>query len=78
MLTAALALFSLGLLTLAVGFVVRSRIRNRTQGRELTDDDVARILHTGTLEREEPLDLDQVNQAEERFWSETWDEAEEY
>ena len=77
MLLTALALFGLALLALAVGSVVRSRIHETVHSGGLSDADVEQILRTGEFVAEDPLDLDQVRQAEEEFWSETWDEAEE-
>jgi hypothetical protein len=43
------------------------------------DDAVRTILATGSLnvDEDEPLDLREIGEEEERFWSETWDEPEE-
>jgi hypothetical protein len=47
-------------------------------GSRLSDHDVDRIIETGAYAVEDdPLDMDEVREAEERFWSESWDEAEE-
>ena len=73
-------LVGLGALTLLAGIAIRWRFLQRTGrlGSRLSDDDVDQILATGTFRMEDdPLDLDEVREAEERFWSETWDEAEE-
>ncbi|NNF25971.1 MAG: hypothetical protein HKN73_01955 [Gemmatimonadetes bacterium] len=73
-------LVGLAVLTLLAGLAIRWRFLRRTGrvGSILSDDDVEQILATGTLKVEDdPLDLDEVREAEERFWSETWDEAEE-
>ena len=45
----------------------------------LDDDAVRTIVETGalTLEDDEPLDMREIGEQEERFWSETWDEPEE-
>lgn len=70
----------LGLLALA-WFRLRRRIRDRTRPPDLGDEDVERILRTGQLDRDEhePLDLDEIEEEERRFWNESsWDEAEEW
>ncbi len=74
-----LVVFFLGVLALVCGGVIRSRIRRRRSSQDLSDDEVQTILASGTLQRDdEPLDLDQAEDAEEQFWaSESWDEAEE-
>ena len=73
-------LMALAILTLLAGLAIRWRFIQRTGrvGSLLSDEDIDQILATGTLKVEDdPLDLDEVREAEERFWSETWDEAEE-
>ena len=72
-------LAGLALLAVLGGAVIRWRVLHGT-GRvrvRLTDQDILTILREGTLavDEDEPLDLDLVREAEERFWSETWDEA---
>jgi hypothetical protein len=44
------------------------------------DDALRQLLETGSFEpdEDEPLDLDAAARAEEEFWSESWDEPEEY
>lgn len=44
------------------------------------DAAIRAILETGelTTEEDEPLDLREIDQSEERFWSETWEEPEEF
>ena len=70
----------LGMAVLAIGagLAIRWRVLQRTGrwGSELTDEDVRTIEEFGSLsvEEDEPLDLEQVREAEERFWMETWDE----
>jgi len=73
-----LALLVVGLLL--VGYV---RQRNRLKSREagLDDDDVDRIITDGVVrfEAEEPLDLQEIEEAERQFWiEERWDEGEEW
>lgn len=46
----------------------------------IDDEALRRILEEGTLTvpDEEPLDMEEASEAEEDFWSESWDEPEEY
>lgn len=67
-------LFVLALLAAAAAILGRRRIRDYIGGRAGLDDDmIRRIEQEGSVEIEEPLDLDHVREEEERFWSETWD-----
>ena len=74
-----LPLLALALLALAGGLAYRRRIRDYIGGgRDRIDDDmIRRIEEQGSVEVEEPLDLDEVRLEEERFWSESWDTPEE-
>ena len=71
----------LALLAAAAG--IRTYLRRRAllaaMSARLDDDAVRRIVETGalSLEVDEPLDLREIGEEEERFWSETWDEPEE-
>ena len=66
--------FLLALLGAAAALVMRRRIRDYVGGTTVLDDDmIRRIEEQGVIEVEEPLDLEQVREEEERFWSETWD-----
>lgn len=75
-------LFWILIALLAVAWLrLRRRIRDRTRPPGLRDEDVERILRTGRLDREEhePLDLEEIEEEERRFWNESsWDEAEEW
>lgn len=62
------------LLVAGAGFLARRRIARARAG--LSDDAIRAIEERGRLEVEDPLDLDEVAEEEERFWSETWDEPE--
>ncbi|MDX1646878.1 MAG: hypothetical protein R3304_07025 [Longimicrobiales bacterium] len=68
---------TLVILLLAAGMALRSR-RKEALGRRLLLDDAAidRIIEEGELfvEEDEPLDLEEIDDEEERFWSERWDE----
>jgi len=71
---------ALAVLALAAGATARRRAqRARHEGSGITDDDVRQIEQRGWLAREadEPLDLDEIREAEERFWEPTWDRPEE-
>ncbi|HEV2149908.1 MAG TPA: hypothetical protein VGR37_21095 [Longimicrobiaceae bacterium] len=63
-------------------YVGRIRAMRASSGVPRVDDDaLRRILAEGTLAAEdgdEPLDLEEAARAEEEFWSESWDEPEEY
>ncbi len=70
------------LLTLAAGVALRVRLRRHLRSPPPTvDDDALReILYEGTLstDEDEPLDLREIDEEERRFWSEQWDEPEEW
>jgi hypothetical protein len=76
--------FWLGLTVLAflAGLGLRGRVRERIGRRAPTvDDDAVRmILKTGTLstDEDEGLDLNDIAEEERRFWSESWEEPEEW
>ena len=74
-------LAGLAVLAALAGVAMRWRVLRRTGriGARLSDQDMRDIEESGTLtlEEDDPLDLDEVREAEERFWSETWDEADE-
>jgi hypothetical protein len=46
----------------------------------LDDEAIDTIVATGRLvvDEEESLDLDDIDEEEDRFWSESWDEPEEW
>ena len=64
------------LLVVAAGVTLHVRRRDAWGGVPVVDDDVVRrIIETGELVvDDEPLDLDTIDDEEERFWSESWDE----
>ena len=66
----------LALLVLVAGLAYRLRIREELGGRELTDDQIRRIEEAGAVEVDEELDMDEIEQAEDDFWEESWDEPE--
>jgi len=67
-----------GLLLMAF---LRVRTRQSTYSSTLNDEHLRRIVDDGFLvyEDAEPLDLEEINQAERDFWTEErWDESEEW
>ncbi len=69
-------------LVIAAAILLRLRLGRRVGYREpRVDDDALRsILETGILRDDtpEPLDLDEIEEEERRFWSEPWDEPDEW
>ncbi|MGH7448515.1 MAG: hypothetical protein ACREK1_09605 [Longimicrobiales bacterium] len=69
-----------GMLVIAGAVVYRARgQRAGITKRALTDDMVRQIEETGYIDVDEPLDLEQIQDEEARFWEEQpWEEPEEY
>jgi len=69
-------------LMVVAAVALRMRLRRRLAARRLTvdDDAIREIIHEGTLatDEDEPLDLREIDEEERRFWSEQWDEPEEW
>jgi hypothetical protein len=68
-------------LVVAAGWKAYAR-RRAVIGRSvprLDDEAIRAILATGAVaaETDEPLDLSEIQDEEERFWAESWDEPEE-
>lgn len=84
MLTLFWILFWAGLLGLVVasGVSLRSKLRRGIEQPEprVDDDAVRRILETGRLatDEDEPLDLREIEDEERRFWSESWEDPDEW
>jgi hypothetical protein len=69
-------IFAIGAaLVVAAGLGVRRRVR-RVTGRGLSDDVIRRIEAGDRVQVDDPLDLDEAADEEERFWNESWDEPE--
>lgn len=68
----------LSLLVAAAGVTLYTRRTDGlvARGSRIDDDVIARIIDHGEifLEDDEPLDLNEIEEEEERFWSESWDE----
>ncbi len=70
--------FLMGVLAVAAAVATHRRIRSGTGGRGLDDAQLRQIEETGRLELDAPLDREEIQAEEERFWEETWDEPEEW
>lgn len=69
-------LFGIGAVLVVAAWVGSRRRLKRMGGSGLSDADMQRIEAGGRIERDEPLDLEEAAEEEERFWGETWDEPE--
>lgn len=83
MLTLLWIMLWLVLATLIVAAAVRMHVRRRelmaSPIPRVDDAAIDTILNTGELRVEdEPLDLTEIDQSEQRFWSESWEEPEEW
>ena len=72
-----------GVLVVAAGLRLRKRLAEgsgATVGPRIDEDAIERIVEEGVLEDdEEPLDHDEIDDEERRFWEEEeWDDAEEW
>jgi len=73
-------IFGIGLavLAMAAGVSLRARRREAFGARRPVVDDavIGQIIDRGVVwvDEDEPLDLEEVDDEEERFWSESWDE----
>jgi hypothetical protein len=66
------------LLAAVAAYLYRARLRAYRHGTALSDEQIRRIEEQGRVELDEPLDLAEIREEEERFWEETaWDEPEE-
>ena len=72
----------LTILAFAAGVSLRVWLREELKvvPHSLDDEGVRAILETGTLvtDEDEPLDLGEIDEEERRFWSENWEEPEEW
>lgn len=73
---------AMALLVVLAWVKIRSRLEegSRARSTRVDDDDVRRIVEEGRLHTDEdnPLDLEQIEEEERRFWEESWDEPEEW
>ena len=84
MLTLFWLIFWAGLTVLVVtaGVNFRVQLRDRVEKNRPSVDDAAieEILATGALTTDEdsPLNIEQIDDEEQKFWSQTWDEPDEW
>ena len=84
MLTFFWTLLGIALVALTVAAGLRVHFRRRqlfASSRPVIDDHaIDTIVETGELvvDEDEPLDLHDIDEEEDRFWSESWDEPEEW
>jgi hypothetical protein len=71
-------IFLLGALAVLAGWLGYRRRLDRIRGPTLTDEQIRAIEEGGSLrhDMDEPLDLEEAAEEEERFWDESWDEPE--
>jgi hypothetical protein len=70
-----------GVLALAAGFnLYRLRVNRAADSGEpaLSDDMLRQIEESGWVEVDEPLDYEEIQEEEARFWEEPWDEPDEW
>lgn len=74
--------FLLAALVIVGGLLFRGRLRKSVDGRDpMTDDPLLReiLSESGARGPEaEPLDEDAIREAEDEFWSQEWDEPEDW
>jgi hypothetical protein len=72
----------LTVLAFAAGVSLRTKLRDRISATLPVIDDAAveEILRSGTVttSEDEPLDLGDIDEEEQKFWSESWDEPDEW
>jgi hypothetical protein len=63
-----------------VGAYFRRRRQIEASRSRVDDEAIRKILATGTLtvDEDEPLDIATIDAEEQRFWSETWDEPDDF
>lgn len=69
-------LFAVGGVLVAAAWIGYRRRLSRLREEGLADGDIRRIEASGRLEVDEPLDLDEAAEEEDRFWEQSWDEPE--
>lgn len=62
------------LLVAGAGIAYRVRMAALRDG--LDEEAIRAIERHGRIQQDEPLDLDEAAEEEERFWDESWDEPE--
>ncbi len=74
--------FLLAALVVVGGLLFRGRLRRTVDGRDpMTDDPLLREIlaeSDADIPEDPPLDEDAIREAEDDFWSESWDQAEDW
>jgi len=75
--------FLMAVVVILGALLVRSRVRRRLEGRDpMTDDPVLRDIlarsDAGPEEEGDPLDEEEIREAEDRFWEQEWDQPEDW
>ncbi len=70
---ATILLSVLSVLVVAAWIGYRRRLHRSGQ---LDDADIRQIENAGWIDADEPLDMDEAREEEERFWNEDWEEPE--
>lgn len=69
-------IFAVGAVLVAAAWLENRRRLRGMRDRELSDGAIRQIEVSGRVEVDEPLDLEEAAEEEERFWNESWDEPE--
>lgn len=69
-------IFALGALLVAVAGLGYRRQIEQVKRDGLTEGAIRQIEASGRIDMDDPLDLDEAAEEEERFWEESWDEPE--
>jgi hypothetical protein len=69
-------IFAAAALLVIFAWLAYRRQMSDIRGRPLTDEDIRAIERGDDLLGDEPLDLEEAAEEEERFWDESWDEPE--
>ena len=69
-------IFAVGAVLVAAAWLERRRRFRRMREGGLSDGAIRQIEVSGRVEVDDPLDLEEAAEEEERFWNESWDEPE--
>lgn len=69
-------IFAVGAVLVAAAWLENRRRLRGMRDSELSDGAIRQIEVSGRVEVDEPLDLEEAAEEEERFWNESWDEPE--
>ncbi len=69
-------IFAVGAVLVAVAGIGYRRRLGNLEGNGLSESAIRQIEASGRMETDDPLDLGEAAEEEERFWGESWDEPE--